>query len=491
MVNANMEDPPKDFSVAADQIFSTFRSEIIKRIEDGEFPSISLSAIKDGQILWSESIGWADKENKLASTPNTPYGIASLGKSITATAVMVLVDQGKVELNQSISDYIGDASLTVFEGGLEQVTVRRVLDMTAGIPHGGMYFIRDEDRQQYSNNSLIQNRGFVVFPPGEVYLYSNFAYLVLEKLIENVTGMSYPEFLIAGVYGPLEMKNSFVDSYKGLEYTTPAAIYSQEGTRLKPHYMLPQNSLAMYASLNDLLNYAMFHISSKQFSGQRPFGTKTLEMMHTLRSDVPGSLVALGLASIELDDKRRWLITNGRVRGSQATLSMIPSDGLAAVCLINSTGQAADDIVFRLIEIMSPGFLDAAGQIIGEYEAWAERPYEPQVNLIGRWDGYILSIKDQIPIKLLFQSDGEIHIQIGEQPESELNNTGYLEGLLAGEFTAILPMEEKEDVPHKNTISLRLKNAQLSGFVTSEITNEKGDFSLAAYVHLSKDIHSQ
>lgn len=486
MIDATNGEPPRISSIAAGQNFLSLRSEIIKRVGKGEFPSVSLGAIKDGQILWSESIGWADKENHLAASPDTAYGIASLGKSITATAVMVLVDQGKVKLNHPVTDYIVNTPLTVFEGALEQITVRRVLNMTAAIPHGGMAFKRDADRQSYTRNTLIQNRGIVIFPPGEVYLYSNFAYLVLEKLIEDVSGKSYAAFIRTEVYDPLGMKNSFVGARVGPERTAPAALYGEEGARLAPRYMLPQSSLAMHASLHDLLNYALFHLNVRQFSEQQLFGVEILDMMQTLRGESPRSLFALGLANFDLNDKGQWLLTNGRARGCQATLSMIPSEGLAAVCLINATGQASDDFVFQLTEIMSPGFLKLAGKIIEEYETWADQPYEPTEELIGKWDGYIETKNDRTPIRLLFQPDVKIRIQIGGQSEAILKNVGYREGLITGECLAILPMEEKEDNPHKITISLRMKNAQLSGFVTSDITNDKGEFSLAAYVQLSR-----
>ena len=75
---------------------------------------------------------------------------------------------------------------------MDQVTVRRVLNMTAGIPHGHMIFNSREHLGQYSIDSLAANRGLVVFPPGEVYLYSNFAYAMLEKLIETCFWKAFP-----------------------------------------------------------------------------------------------------------------------------------------------------------------------------------------------------------------------------------------------------------------------------------------------------------
>jgi len=465
--------------------FTALHAEIVERIESGEFPSVSIGVINEGKVLWRESIGSADLEKNRPATPNTPYGLASLGKSITATALMVLVDRMEVNLNAPISHYIGEESLTIFEGELDQVTVRRVLNMTAAIPHGHMIFNSREYLAPYSIDTLVGNRGLVVFPPGEVYLYSNFAYAVLEKLIEDLSGKPFHEFLQVELFDPLDMRNSFISPDKHIEITAPAALYHQNGSRIEPYYMLPRNSLAVYASLNDLLNFAKFHIGAGEFI-RRPFFERTLEKMHDLRGETTGAIIALGLASTDLDDGRYWLLTNGRAGGMQATLSMIPSEGLAVVCLINSTGQAADDLAFRITDLLLPGFLDRALQIIDKYESWADRPYQPTTELLGAWVGYIEVKGNRIPIELFFQDEGAISANLGGGPETILAAVGYRNGLLSGDMLAVLPMEEAQYEPHKVTLSLRLKDSQLSGFATSEISNYRGNFSLAGYVHLSR-----
>ena len=478
--------PPVRAFVIADRRFSNLRSEIIERVRKGEFASVSIGVIKDGHTLWQESIGWANKESRIAATPYIPYGLASLGKSITATAVMVLVDQGRVDLDAPIFGYLGEVPLNVFEGNLDRVTVRRVLNMTAAIPHGNMTFFAEKEAGQYSTAKLVRNRGIVVFPPGEAYLYSNFAYAILERMIENVSGKSYSDFLAAEVFGPLGMTNSFVGARKGAGTIAPAHRYGGNGSRLASQYPLPLNSRAMHSSVDDLLNYAMFHLRAPQFKGRRIVRDKSLEQMHRLRGEAQHSLMALGFGSLDLDEKRLWLLSNGQDQGIQATLSLIPSEKLAVVCLVNVSGQAADELAFRVTDTLVPGFLERARQIISEYETWANQPYRPTSDLLGEWKGFISTRSGQVPITLLFQPDGDIHVEIERQPETILSNIGYREGLLSGRFLADLPMEEAAGHAHAVTISIRLKGNYLSGFVTSDLTNKKGSFSLAAYVRLSR-----
>ena len=391
----------------------------------------------------------------------------------------------EVNLNAPITQYIGEDSLTIFEGELEQVTVRRVLNMTAAIPHGHMVFNSPAYMQFYPIDTLVRNRGMVVFPPGEIYLYSNYAYAILEKLIEDVSEKSFQEFLQLELFDPLDMRNSFISPNKHIEMISPAALYQQDGSRIPPHSMLPRSSLAVFASLNDLLNFAKFQIGAGEFI-RRPFFERTLEKMHDLRGEAPGAIIALGLASTDLDDQRYWLLTNGRAGGMQATLSMVPSEGLAVICLMNSTGQAADDLAFRITDLLLPGFLDQALQIIDGYESWSDQPYHPTAELLGSWSGTIDVLGSRIPIELLFQDGGEIQAAIGGGPRTILTGVGYRNGLLSGDLLAVLPMEEAQYEPHKVTLSLRLKDSLLTGFATSEINNYRGTFALAGYVYLSR-----
>jgi CubicO group peptidase (beta-lactamase class C family) len=465
--------------------FRALHTEIVDRVKSGEFPSVSIGVLHRGQTLWRESIGFADKEKNRPATPNTPFGLASLGKSITATGVMVLVDRLDVNLNAPIVDYVGADLLRIYEGEPEQVTVRRVLNMTAGIPHGHMIFNSPEHLWSYSIDTLVANRGLVVFPPGEIYLHSNFSYVLLEKLISDVSGIPFHEFLKTEVFDPLDMRNAYVSPDKPMETAAPAAPYHQDGVRIPPLQMLPRNSLGIYASLDDLLYFAKFQLNTGNFI-QRPFFERTLEKMHDLHGEAPGSMMTLGFARSDLDGERYWLLTNGRAAGMQATLSMIPAEDLAVVCLINATGQDSDDLAFRITDLLLPGFLDRALRTIEKYEIWSNRPYKPIVDLLGDWAGTI-QVKDaQIPIELSFQESGMILAAFGGGSKTSLSGVGYRNGLLSGDLTAVLPMEEAQYEPHPVTLSLRLKEGKLSGFATAEINNLRGNFSLAGYLSLTR-----
>jgi CubicO group peptidase (beta-lactamase class C family) len=124
---------------------------------------------------------------------------------------MILVERGLVGLDDPIERHLGSTTLTVYEGESSAVTVRRVLNMTSAVPHGGLNFRSEEDGDRYTLTDLVRGRGIVVFPPGEHYVYSNFAFGLLERLVENVSGKRFADFVTAEVFRPLGMLDSSGD----------------------------------------------------------------------------------------------------------------------------------------------------------------------------------------------------------------------------------------------------------------------------------------
>jgi len=187
----------------SDPALIRMRDRVANLVDGGSSPSISIAVGRAGEILWQESFGWADPEKRVAATPHTPYPIASMTKSMTATAVMSLVEEGRVSLHAPIVQYIGKDAIRIFEGRPEDLTVQRVMTYRAGIPHGWqLYPLEAADGLVPPTSQVcMRDHAIVAFPPDDDgFLYSNYAYGVAEILIEAVSGQSYPEFLSERVF---------------------------------------------------------------------------------------------------------------------------------------------------------------------------------------------------------------------------------------------------------------------------------------------------
>ena len=119
---AQSENPP-----VVPKAFKDVHSLILKLLEKRKVPSITIAVAKDGEILWEQGYGWANREKKIKTTPDTEYHLASISKAMTATGLMVLVERGLVDLDRPANEYLGEAKLVARMGNADDATVRRLL----------------------------------------------------------------------------------------------------------------------------------------------------------------------------------------------------------------------------------------------------------------------------------------------------------------------------------------------------------------------------
>src|SRR5881296_3286584 len=96
--------------------FAHIRELIRQRLVEQTIPSLAVAVARDGEILWEEGFGWADRENRVPATEHTMYSLASISKPITTTGLMVLKERGKLELDRPVNEYLGAAKLKAWIG---------------------------------------------------------------------------------------------------------------------------------------------------------------------------------------------------------------------------------------------------------------------------------------------------------------------------------------------------------------------------------------
>src|SRR5919108_2369622 len=107
--------------------FDSVRAFIRRVMEESAVPSLAVAVARNGEIIWEEGFGLADRERMIAATPHTMYSLASISKPITATGIMKLVERGVVQLDRPVNDYLGEGKLTGLAGDARGATVRRVM----------------------------------------------------------------------------------------------------------------------------------------------------------------------------------------------------------------------------------------------------------------------------------------------------------------------------------------------------------------------------
>jgi CubicO group peptidase (beta-lactamase class C family) len=169
-------------------------------------PGLSLLVVRSGKILRAEGFGLSNVELQTPVKPETVFQSGSVGKQFTATAVMMLVDEGKVGLDDPLTKYFADAPAS-----WKDVTVRQLLSHTAGFGDYPKDFNFRKDWTEDEELKLIEGIP-LAYPPGTSWAYSNFGYVTLGILIHRVTGEFYGDFLRQRIFQPLGMESTRIIS---------------------------------------------------------------------------------------------------------------------------------------------------------------------------------------------------------------------------------------------------------------------------------------
>ncbi|MGH9710190.1 MAG: serine hydrolase domain-containing protein, partial [Candidatus Acidiferrales bacterium] len=183
-------------------------SYVLQAMHEQKIPGLALAVVHDGKIVKAKGYGLADIELNVPVMPQTVFESGSIGKQFAATAVMMLVEEGKIGLNDKITKYFPDAPAS-----WRDITVRNLLSHTSGIKN----YTEGKEvdyRKDYTEDELLKiaESTPLDFAPGTGWNYSNTGFVVLGILIHKVTGEFYGDFLQQRIFRPLGMDTTRIIS---------------------------------------------------------------------------------------------------------------------------------------------------------------------------------------------------------------------------------------------------------------------------------------
>ncbi|MBX6363370.1 MAG: beta-lactamase family protein [Gemmatimonadetes bacterium] len=447
--------------------FEPIRAKIREAIAQGKVPSVAVAVAQHGRIVWEEGFGLANRERNLPATAHTPYSLASISKPLTATALMQLVEEGKIDLDRPANDYLGAAKITGLAGDAAGATVRRVMNHTAGLPLHYQFFYVGDPYQRVNMDTAIARYAILVNPPGERWEYSNLGYGILDYIIERTSGMSYEDFMQRRVFEPLGLTHTFIGT--GAGHDEAAVRYDTAGKPVPFYDFDHRGGSAVWASAHDLVRFGMFHLKDHLKDQKRILKDATIDEMQRL-STPPGSELGYGLGWIVTPGYNGYLRVShtGGMPGVATALTLYPEADLAIVVLLNRSNPLVATVTDDIAEVLlGTKFASARKAARENREAEGKAaPTTPAAALIGEWSGTVRTYSGTVPLSLTIKADGDVHVKLGSALPTLLSETTFGPADLTGMFAGRIPTEDAERHPAVQ-LNLHLRGAKLAGEATA------------------------
>jgi CubicO group peptidase (beta-lactamase class C family) len=331
-------------SARLDSVQTYVQSEVARQA----IPGLSLMILRGDSVLLSRGFGWANVELRARATDSTIYQSGSVGKQFTATAILLLAEDGRVKLDEPIRRYIPEVPRR-----WNAITVRHLLTHTSGLPDytDGIVDLRRDYTEDDFLRMVMPLR--LEFTPGTRWSYSNTGYLLLGILIHRVTGKHYGEYLRARIFEPAGMSTARLISESDIVPNRAAGYRLVDGNLQNQEWVSPSlNSTAdgaLYFSIRDLTQWTL------AINHHRVLDRVAQETAWAPVRLTDGSSYPYGLGW-QIQQQRGYLRVghNGYWQGFRASLHRYPDFDMTVAVLSNLAQAKTDAIVRGVAGILEP-----------------------------------------------------------------------------------------------------------------------------------------
>ncbi len=296
-----------------EQTKKTLTKEITKILKETGTPSISLSLIKGHTVVWSQAFGYANVKKQVPATRATIYSTGSNFKFVTATAIMQLAEAGKLNIDDPINKHLGESTINDRSDDGTPVTFRHLLSHHSGL-NGPIEIIPIWNRKLPKSLENIASEITTEEPPGKNFKYCNHCYALAGLAIENVSGMSYQDYLIKYILKPLQITS------EGPVIPTPSMVeelalpYTLKNNQSVPEHqsrfdVYPAGDI--YLTSPEMANFYIAQLNQGSFGDTTILTSKSITEMQTAQF---GSTYGLGVGVIK-DGNKKYLQHTGGVPG--------------------------------------------------------------------------------------------------------------------------------------------------------------------------------
>ena len=271
--------PPSEGYV---EIVEKYREIIQDQMRKQGITGFAIALVTDKEVLWTEGFGCTDRACQTQVTPDTPFSIQSMSKSMTATAVLLAVEEGLLDLDVPITTYLPDFSVhSIFdERPQDMITLRMLLSHTAGFTHEAPVGNNNNlDPGTWEAHIASISDTWLKYPVGQGYSYANLGIDLAGYILEQAAEMPFQLYLKTRLFEQLGMENSTFDTGE-IERQLNRAI-GQSGIYHQIPPITPMiPSGGAFTSANDMARYLQFHINRGRVAGQTILVPQLIELMY-------------------------------------------------------------------------------------------------------------------------------------------------------------------------------------------------------------------
>ena len=313
-------------------------------MERQHIPGMAVVILRNNQVQEIKGYGVADLETQQPVTPDTKFAIGSITKPFTAMAIMMLVEEGKVDLDQPISRY-----LTELPEEWEALTLRQLLSHTSGISENGFWRKREQP-----NDFLKNTQATLDFPTGESWMYSNSGFYVAGLILEQVTGQTYENFMQDRIYTPLGMTQTQAKLAPSPTLAT-GYFWNERRERYKAVGDLPKINPFAFSAGNIISTARDMAKWSQALNQKTLLSAESYQHLWTTTPLKNGRIVQHGLGwFIDNFNGHSWMQHGGNVAGYSSGLLRAPDEQLDVIILSNNVDARGNAIARSIASVFEP-----------------------------------------------------------------------------------------------------------------------------------------
>lgn len=331
--------------------------KVEKALKENDIPSLSIGIFRNGKIVLIKGFGRKSRTDSTKVDENSIYQIASQSKTFTGIIVNNLIQEGKLNLNKSITTYLPNKITENSRNRLEKIKLKYLMNHTSGIPSDAcsVYNQRTEGEawlKGYSKNKLITdiNNIKLEFEPGSQFQYSNSGYAIVGLICENVSGLKYKELLKKYVTDKYDLKNTVVDlnNQQKKMLVTP---YKKDKRKIatKPSLMgMATPASAVFSNANDLTKLISNQINAYRLYEEEEKQNPLILTTHTSEIN-EGLQYGFGLIKETKKDNVKYG-HGGDADGFACEYFLNPKENIGVVILTSSGGNWVGELANKILE---------------------------------------------------------------------------------------------------------------------------------------------